>query len=131
MKRTFAIILTCCLFLCAGCKKDDFATNSYKASMEYHIADASNAQAVETLMNGYKSVWLSEINLTMLNNGTTDAEAHSKFETSIMAIDAKRNSWKSFFEEGDYMIYKLERTTAGREKVMRTVRFDASGHIVL
>ncbi|MBO4480970.1 MAG: hypothetical protein J5719_00265 [Bacteroidales bacterium] len=131
MKRTLAIIVSCCLFLCVSCKKENYTTHSYKASMEYFIADTANAHAVETLLKGYKSVWLSEINLTMLNTGTTDAEAHSKFETSIMAIDAKRNSWRSFFEEGDYMIYTLERTTPGREKVLRTIRFDADGHIVL
>lgn len=131
MKKSVLLILACCLLFFTGCRKDDYVTNSYRASMEYHIADSTNAQSVHTLLKGYRSVWLSEISLTLVNVSTTDAEAYTKFETSIMAIDSKRNSWRSFLDEEDYMIYKLERTTPGKEEVLRTVRFDSNGRIVL
>ena len=131
MKKTFFIILSCCLLFCVGCTKDDFVTNTYKASFEYHFANPENQSSVETLINNWSSVWTSEIELTLLNTKTTDAEAHTKFETSVTAVLAKKNSWKPFFEEGDYMIYTLQRTTSGDEKILRQVKFDKDGHSTL
>lgn len=76
-------------------------------------------------------MWTSEIELTLLNTKTTDAEAHTKFETSVVAILSKKNSWQPFFQDGDYMIYTLQRTTPGDQKVLRQVKFDKDGHINL
>ncbi len=131
MKRLYFAILSCCLLLCTGCKKEDFVTNKYKASFEYHIANPESQFSVETLINSWSSVWTSEIELTLINTKTTDAEAHTKFEASVTAVLAKQNSWKPFFQEDDYMIYTLQRTTPGDEKTLRQVRFDKDGHINL
>lgn len=131
MKKALFIIMSCCLLVCAGCKKSDFVTNKYKASFEYHFADPTNQHSVMTLLNNWSSVWISEIELTLVSTSTTDAEAHTKFETSVIAVAAKKNSWDPFFEENDYMIYTLERTTPGNVKVLRQVRFDKDGHVNL
>ena len=131
MKKLAFIVLSCCLLLCAGCSKEDFVTNKYKASFEYHFANPINQNSVETLLKNWNSVWMSEIELTLINTATTDAEAHTKFETSVMAVVAKKNSWSPFFENNDYMIYTLKRTTPGNEKVLRQVRFDKDGHVNL
>ncbi len=131
MKNFAFIIVSCCLLLCTSCKKDDFTTNRYKASIEYHIKNADDAATVERLMNSWNTIWQSEIELTLLNNSTTDAEAYTKFEASIIAIDTKRDSWKEFLADDDYFLYKLDRTTPSKEATLRTVKFDKSGHIVL
>lgn len=131
MKKIAFLIVSCCLLLCTSCRKDDFTTNRYKASIEYHIEDADDAAIVERLMNNWDNIWQSEIELTLLNTSTTDAEAYTKFEASIVAIDAKINSWEEFLDDDDYFLYKLERTTPSKEASLRTVKFDKSGHIVL
>lgn len=131
MKKTFFTILSLCLLLCTGCSKDDFVSNTYKAYFEYHIANPNHQQVVETLLNNWSSVWMSEIELTMFSTSTTDAEAHTKFETSVLAVAAKKNSWDPFFDSDDYMIYTLKRTTSGNEKILRQVQFDLDGHINL
>ena len=123
MKKALFIVLSCCLLLCAGCKKENFVTNTYKASFEYHFADPINQHSIETLLNGYSSVWISEIELTALSTSSTDIEAKTKFEASVMAVLAKNNSLESFMENNDYMIYTLERTTDNNEKVLRQVKF--------
>ena len=123
MKKTFFIILSCCLLLCVGCKKDDFVSNTYKASFEYHFNDPANQHSVDAMLNNYSSVWMSEIELTLLNTATTDAEAQTKFETSVAAVLTKGPSLMPFFEDTDYMIYTLERTTSGNENVLRQVKF--------
>ena len=66
---------------------------------------------------------MSEIELTLLNTATTDAEAQTKFETSVVAVLTKGPSLMPFFENGDYMVYTLERTTSGHEKTLRQVKF--------
>ena len=129
MKKTVFIALSCCLLLC-GCKREDFVSNTYKAYFEYHIANAANQQSVETLINSWSTVWTSEIELTLINTYTTDAEAYTKFETSVVAVNSKRNSWVPFFDNGDNMVYILKRTTPGTEKILRKVKFDQDGHIV-
>jgi len=131
MKKLCIAIVSCCLLLCTSCSKEDFVSNTYKASFEYHIANPESQHSVETLINSWSSVWTSEIELTLLNTKTTDAEAHTKFETSVMAVLAKKNSWQPFFQDGDYMIYTLQRTTPGDQKVLRQVKFDKDGHINL
>lgn len=131
MKKPFIAILSCCMLLCTGCKKDDFVSNTYKAYFEYHIANPASQNAVETLIDSWSSVWTSEIELTLINTATTDAEAKTKFSTSVTAVASKQNSWKPFFEDNDYMIYNLKRTTAGNEKMLRQVRFDRNGHVNL
>lgn len=131
MKKIAFIILSCCVLLCTGCKKDKFETHKYKASFEYHIANANNQASVETLINNWDAVWKSEIELTLLNIGTTDAEAYTKFEASVLAVDVMYDAWNAFMSEDDYMIYTLERTTPGYEKQLRRVRFDTWGHVVL
>lgn len=131
MKKTLIAIVACCLILCTGCKKEDFVSNTYKAYFEYHFASTSAQQSVETLINSWSSVWTSEIELTLLDTKTTDAEAHTKFETSVAALALKANSWKPFFSGNDYMIYTLKRTTAGDEKILRQVQFDKDGHFTL
>lgn len=131
MKKTLIAMLACCLILCSGCKKEDFVSNTYKAYFEYHFANASDQQSVETLINSWSSVWTSEIELTLLNTNTTDAEAHTKFEASVAALALKANSWKPFFHGDDYMIYTLKRTTPGDEKILRQVQFDKDGHFTL
>lgn len=131
MKKIAFLIVSCCLLLCTSCKKDDFTTNRYKASIEYHIENADDAATVERLMNGWDNIWQSEIELTLLNTSTTDAEAYTKFEASIIAIDTKNDSWKTLLADDDYFLYKLERTTPNKEASLRTVKFDKSGHIVL
>lgn len=131
MKKTLIAIVACCLILCTGCKKENFVSNTYKAYFEYHFADASDQQSVETLINSWSSVWTSEIELTLLDTKTTDAEAHTKFEASVTALALKANSWKPFFHGNDYMIYTLKRTTSGDEKILRQVQFDKDGHFTL
>lgn len=131
MKKTLIAIVACCLILCTGCKKEIFVSNTYKAYFEYHFADASDQQSVETLINSWSSVWTSEIELTLLDTKTTDAEAHTKFEASVTALALKANSWKPFFHGNDYMIYTLKRTTSGDEKILRQVQFDKDGHFTL
>lgn len=131
MKKTLIAIVACCLILCTGCKKENFVSNTYKAYFEYHFADASEQQSVETLINSWSSVWTSEIELTLLDTKTTDAEAHTKFEASVTALALKANSWKPFFHGNDYMIYTLKRTTSGDEKILRQVQFDKDGHFTL
>lgn len=131
MKKTLIAMLACCLILCTGCKKEDFVSNTYKAYFEYHFANASDQQSVETLINSWNSVWKSEIELTLINTKTTDAEAHTKFEASVAAIALRPNSWKPFFHGDDYMIYTLKRTTPGDEKILRQVQFDKDGHFTL
>ena len=123
MKKTFFIILSCCLLLCVGCKKEDFVSNTYKASFDYHFNHPDNQHSVEAMLLNYSSVWMSEIELTLISTGTTDAEAQTKFETSVIAVLSKGSSLMPFFESSDYMIYKLERTTAGNEKTLRQVKF--------
>ena len=129
MKKTFFIILSCCLLLCAGCKKENFVSNKYKASFEYHFSNPTNQHSVETLLNNYSSVWMSEIELTLISTGTTDAEAKTKFETSVIAVLSKGNSLNPFFDTNDYMIYTLQRTTPGNEKILHQVKFfNNNGH---
>ena len=123
MKKTFFIILSCCLLLCAGCKKENFVSNTYKASFDYHFSNPTNQHSVETLLNNYSSVWMSEIELTLVSTGTTDAEAKTKFETSVIAVLSKGPSLMPFFDGNDYMIYTLERTTPGNDKTLRQVKF--------
>lgn len=131
MKKTFFIILSCCLLFCVGCKKDDFVTNKYKASFEYHFNNPDNQATVNNLLKNYDGVWMSEIELTLLNTSTTDAEAHTKFEAAVAVIVLEAGSLKSFFEANDYMIYTLERTTSGNEKTLRQVKFYKDGdHLV-
>ncbi len=131
MKKTFFIVLSCCLLICSSCKKEDLVSNTYRAYFEYYIADAGHQQSVETLINNWNSVWKSEIELTLINTTTTDAEAHTKFEVAVAAMVVEQNSWKPFLENNDYMIYTLKRTTSGNEAVLRQVRFDRNGHINL
>jgi len=132
MKKSIIIaILSCCLILCAGCKKEDFVSNTYKAYFEYHFTNPSDQQSVETLVNSWSSVWQSEIELTLINTQTTDAEAHTKFEASVTALVFKASSWKPFFHDNDYMVYTLKRTTQGNEKILRQVQFDKDGHFTL
>lgn len=132
MKKFAILIVSCCLLLCTSCRKDDFTTNSYKAYFEYSIADPTNAATLERLMTSWDNIWQNEINLTLINTSTTDAEAHTKFEASIIAVDAKIDTWKEFLKaDGDHFTYHLKRTTTGKEEVLRTVKFDKSGHIVL
>ena len=132
MKRTIIItILSCCLILCAGCKKEDFVSNTYRAYFEYHFTNPSDQQSVETLINSWSSVWTSEIELTLINTQTTDAEAHTKFEASVTALALKASSWKPFFHDNDRMVYTLKRTTQGNEKILRQVQFDKDGHFTL
>lgn len=131
MKKFTFFIVSCCLLLCTSCKKDDFTTNSYNATFEYHIANAENANSLKHLLDNQDDIWQKEITLTLLNTSTTDAEAKTKFEASIIVIDVKQDSWKAFLEEGDYFTYSLNRTTIGKQAVLRTVKFDKDGHIVL
>ena len=131
MKKTLIAIMACCLILCTGCKKEDFVSNTYRAYFEYHFANASDQQSVETLINNWSSVWKSEIELTLINTQTTDAEAHTKFEASVAALALKASDWKAFMGENDYMIYTLKRTTPGNEKILRQVQFDKDGHFTL
>ena len=128
MKKTFFIILSCCLLFCTGCKKEDFVTNKYKAYFEFNMADANHQSTVQDLLNNWDSVWMSEIELTLLNTSTTDAEAETKFEASVTALVLKKSDWDLFFENNDHMIYTLKRTTSGHEKILRQVRFDKDGH---
>ncbi len=132
MKKSIIIaILSCCLILCAGCKKEDFVSNTYRAYFEYHFTNPSDQQSIETLLNSWSSVWQSEIELTLINTQTTDAEAHTKFEASVTALAFKASSWKPFFHDNDYMVYTLKRTTQGNEKILRQVQFDKDGHFTL
>lgn len=131
MKKITFFIVSCCLLLCTSCKKDDFTTNCYNATFEYHIANAENANSLKRLLDKQDDIWQKEITLTLLNTSTTDAEAKTKFEASIIVIDVKQDSWKAFLEEGDYFTYSLNRTTIGKQAVLRTVKFDKDGHIVL
>ena len=123
MKKTFFITLSLCLLICSSCKKEDFVSNTYKASFEYYFNNPANQHAVDEMLNNYRSVWMSEIELTLLNTATTDAEAQTKFETSVVAVLTKGPSLMPFFEDTDYMIYTLERTTSGNENVLRQVKF--------
>ncbi len=131
MKKTFFIILSCCLLFCVGCTKDDLVTNKYKAYFEFHIANTSHQSDVQALLNHWDFVWKSEIELTMLNTTTTDAEAQTKFEASVAALVLEKSSWDLYFEDNDYMIYTLKRTTSDNEKILRQVQFDKDGHINL
>ena len=131
MKKTLIAFMAFCLILCTGCKKEDFVSNTYRAYFEYHFASASDQQSIETLINSWSSVWNSEIELTLINTKTTDAEAHTKFEASVSALAIKASSWKPFFHGDDYMIYTLKRTTPGDEKILRQVQFDKDGHFTL
>ena len=132
MKKSIIIaILSCCLILCAGCKKEDFVSNTYRAYFEYHFTNPSDQQSIETLLNSWSSVWQSEIELTLINTQTTDAEAHTKFEASVTALAFKASSWKPFFHDNDYMVYTLKSTTQGNEKILRQVQFDKDGHFTL
>lgn len=135
MKKCIVIILSCFLLTCIGCKKEDFVSNSYKASLEYHFTDENNQQAVKTIINNISGVWNGEIEITLVNTVTTDAEACSKFETAVKAILEEKNSWDPFFHMNDSvvqvrdsMIYSLERTTPGDESILRKVQFDKNGH---
>jgi hypothetical protein len=123
MKKTFFIILSCCLLLCAGCKKEDFVSNTYKASFNYHFNNPNNQHSVEILLNNYNTVWMSEIELTLISTASTDIEAKTKFATSVTAVLTKGPSLMPFFDDNDYMIYTLERTTSGNEKTLRQVKF--------
>lgn len=123
MKKTFFIILSFCLLICSGCKKEDFVSNTYKASFDYHFNNPENQHSVEAMLNNYSSVWMSEIELTLISTGTTDVEAETKFETSVIAVLSKGSSLMPFFESNDYMVYNLERTTPGNEKTLRQVKF--------
>jgi hypothetical protein len=123
MKKLLFIILSCCLLLCVGCKKEDFVSNTYKASFDYHFNNPDNQHSVDAMLNNYSSVWMSEIELTLISTGTTDAEAQTKFETSVIAVLSKGSSLMPFFESDDYMIYTLKRTTPGNEKTLRQVKF--------
>lgn len=131
MGKSFIAILACCLLLLTGCKKEDFVSNSYRAFFEYHIANADDQYAVETHINNWTSVWTSEIELTLINTKTTDAEAQTKFEASVIAVLSKKSTWEPFFQDGDYMVYTLQRTTYGDEKTLRQVQFDKDGHVNL
>ena len=123
MKKTFFIILSCCLLLLAGCSKDDFVSNTYKASFDYHLSNSTNQHTVETLLDNNNSIWMSEIELTLVSTSTTDAEAKTKFETSVIAVLAEGHNLMPFFEANDYMVYTLKRTTPGNEKILRQVKF--------
>lgn len=123
MKKTFFITLSLCLLICSSCKKEDFVSNTYKASFEYYFNNPANQHAVDEMLNNYSSVWMSEIELTLLNTATTDAEAQTKFETSVIAVLTKGSSLMPFFEANDYMVYTLKRTTPGNENVLRQVKF--------
>lgn len=123
MKKLFFIALSCCVLLCCGCNKDNLVTNQYKAYFDYYIEDVNNQHSVETLLENWDSVWISEIDLTLINTNTTDAEAKTKFQTSVTAVLSKKNSLEPFFVGDDYMIYTLKRTTPGNEKVLRQVKF--------
>ena len=96
MKKTFFIILSCCLLLCVGCKKDDFVSNTYKASFDYHFNNSDNQTTVNNLLKNYDGVWMSEIELTLLNTTTTDAEAETKFDAAILVVLAEGPSDPSF-----------------------------------
>lgn len=123
MKKSLFIILSCCLLFCVGCKKEDFVSNTYKASFDYHFNNPDNQHSVDAMLNNYSSVWMSEIELTLISTGTTDAEAQTKFETSVIAVLSIGSSLMPFFESDDYMIYTLKRTTSGHEKTLRQVKF--------
>lgn len=123
MRNTFFIILSCCLLLCSGCKKEDFVSNTYKASFEYNLANPTNQHTVETLLNNNSSIWTNEIELTLVSTATTDTEAKTKFEASVVAVLAEGRNLMSFFENSDYIVYTLKRTTPGNEKILRQVKF--------
>ena len=123
MKKSFFIILSCCLLLCTGCKKEDFVSNTYRASFDYYFANPSNQETVEKLLNNWSSVWISEIELTLVSTATTDIEAKTKFSTSVTAVLTKGPSLMPFFDANDYMVYTLERTIPGNEKTLRQVKF--------
>ncbi len=131
MKRIVVLLLTCSLLFCVGCKKNESVSNTYRAYLEYHIANAENQHSIEALINSADNIWEGDMEITLVSTAATDAEAQSRFSNSVNAINMQKDIWMPLFEEEDYMLYTLKRTTGGDEKQLRQVKFYIEGHIIL
>lgn len=111
MKKLAVLAIVCCAMLLTSCHKP---CEFYNASIsEYNFASESNEISVKAVLGTIYTLWEGQDAYKGMTADVSDLKAIVKYDESVAAILLHANDLKPYFQEGDYFVYTLTRTTEG------------------
>lgn len=121
MKKTALFAIVCLAMVLTSCHKPQ---EFYNASItESHFASNDNENSVNAILGTITNYWNGDYAFSGMTADMSDFKAINRYEESSLAILFHSQELEPYFEEGDYFIYTLKRTTGGEEVVLLQTKF--------
>ncbi|MCQ2284690.1 MAG: hypothetical protein MJZ57_07305 [Bacteroidales bacterium] len=125
MKKLAVLAIVCLSLVCSSCYRD---SNTYNASItESHFANHDNETSVNAVLKTINSFWDGDYSYKGLSTLEADVKADLRFVSAVTAINLHNTELADYFEEGDYFIYTLTRTTGGDNVILHQYKITKDG----
>ncbi|MCQ2275707.1 MAG: hypothetical protein MJZ87_01975 [Bacteroidales bacterium] len=111
MKKLAVLAIVCCAMVLTSCHRP---VEFYSVGIdEYHFASGSNETSVKAVLGTIYNLWEGQDAYKGMTADVSDIKAITRYDESVAAIMLHANELKPYFQEGDYFVYTLKRTTEG------------------